>query len=85
MTGPTVRGETDGDSAEVFVVEDGACIELKLFCDVMFLDLINGGFFIDDENAKPRLNVALRLKRTKFSFLRFCVSCHIKFSILRSY
>ncbi len=61
ITGPTVRGETDGDNADGFVDEDGACIELKLFCDVMFRDLINGGFFIDDENAKPRLNVALKI------------------------
>lgn len=60
ITGPTVKGETDGDNVEGFADEDGACIELKLFCDVMFLDFISGGFFIDDENAKPRLNVALK-------------------------
>lgn len=62
IIGPTVKGEIDGDSVEGCIDEDGACIELKLFCDVIFLDLINGGFFIDDENAKPRLKVALKLK-----------------------
>lgn len=56
----TVNGDTDGDSVAGFDDEDGACIELKLFCDVMLRDLISGGFFIDDENAKPRLNVALK-------------------------
>lgn len=61
IIGPTVRGETDGDNVAGLADEDGACIELKLFCDVMFLDLIKGGFFIDDENAKPRRNVALKL------------------------
>lgn len=58
--GPTVSGETDGDSVDGFDVEHGVCIELKLFCDVMFLDLISGGFFIDDEKAKPRRSVALK-------------------------
>lgn len=61
MIGPTVSGDTDGDNVDGFADADGACIELKLFCDVMFRDLINGGFFIDDENAKPRLNVALKM------------------------
>lgn len=65
--GPTVMGETDGDSVEGFADEGGACIELKLFCDVMFLDFISGGFLID-ENAKPRLNVALRKIKKKINF-----------------
>lgn len=59
--GPTVSGETDGDSVAGFDVADGACMELKLFCDVMFRDLISGGFLIDDENAKPRRSVALKI------------------------
>lgn len=37
----------------------GALDALKLFCDWMLRDLSNGGFLIDDENAKPRRNVAL--------------------------
>lgn len=60
--GPTVSGESNGDNVVVFDDdEDAACMELKLFCDVMFRDLINGGFLIDDENAKPRRSVALKV------------------------
>lgn len=34
-------------------------------CDVMFRDFNSGGFFIDDENARPRRKVALFMKQTK--------------------
>lgn len=33
-----------------------------LLCDVMFRDFNSGGFFIDDENARPRRKVALFMK-----------------------
>lgn len=37
----------------------GAFGALKLFCDWILRDFSKGGFLIDDENAKPRRNVAL--------------------------
>lgn len=36
-----------------------------LLCDVMFRDFNSGGFFIDDENARPRRKVALFMKQKR--------------------
>lgn len=56
-TGSSVTDEDD-DDATATCVPIGDVV--KLFCDWIFLDLVNGGFLIDDENAKPRRSVALK-------------------------
>lgn len=44
----------------LLIVECGALdVVVKLLCDWILRDFNNGGFFIDDENANPRRNVAL--------------------------
>lgn len=51
----TGNSVTDDDDDAWAVIGD----VLKLFCDWIFLVLVSGGFFIDDENAMPRRSVAL--------------------------